>query len=164
MFADALLYGLVVYLVFSLGMVIYANSRFMALFRKAQGSWQTKLYGFVDPQDFQSLATTPLKEAETVYIRTRRAAVTAYALTIIALVMLAILTPAPPRTASTNPDPQAYAIDAANDSTEANPLDLDNPRASEPEHDNPATVNATTAHPAPASSAVPDADAASPAD
>lgn len=111
-FADMLLYGLAVYLAFSLGMVLYANARFMALFRKVQAKWQVKLYGFVDPDDFKALATEPLSEAEGVYERTRKVAIAAYAITAIALIALAILTPSAP----TQPD-QGTNKDAAADAS-----------------------------------------------
>ncbi|GBQ30282.1 hypothetical protein HLH34_18675 [Gluconacetobacter azotocaptans] len=89
--ADALLYGLAIYLAFSLGMVIFANAQFMALFRKMQSKWQTKLYGFVDPEDFKLLAAEPLTEAENIYKNTRNAAIAAYILTISALIALAVV-------------------------------------------------------------------------
>lgn len=89
-FAEALLYGLAAYLAFSVGMTLYANASFMNLFRGAQAKWQNKLYGFVDPEDFKTLATGPLAEAEKVYRRTRNAAIAAYGLTIIALVAFAL--------------------------------------------------------------------------
>lgn len=109
-FADALLYGLAIYLAFSLGMVLFANARFMKLFRKVQAKWQVKLYGFIDPDDFKSLATEPLTEAEGVYERARNAAIAAYALTAIALISLAILTPGAPA----QPDQDANNSAAAN--------------------------------------------------
>ncbi|WP_459676142.1 hypothetical protein [Acidisoma sp. 7E03] len=115
-FANALLYGLAVYLAFSLGMVLFANARFMALFRMMQANWQTKLYGFVDSEDFKSLATEPLNKAEGVYECTRNAAITAYGLTVIALIALAILIPGvPPRSANTTiyGDAAAHASSAA---------------------------------------------------
>ncbi len=95
-FADALLVALAIYLAFSLGMVLFANARFMALFRKMQANWQTKLYGFVDPDDFKSLAIEPLGEAEAVYIRTRTAAIVAYVLAIVAVLFLAAQSPPAP--------------------------------------------------------------------
>ncbi len=95
-FADALLYGLALYLAFSVGMTLFANASFMSIFRIAQADWQTKLYGFVDIEDYTRLATGPLRDAETIYKRTRCAALVAYGLTIIALIALAVLTPATP--------------------------------------------------------------------
>lgn len=95
-FADALLYGLAAYLAFSIGMTLFANASFMSIFRNAQTKWQTKLYGFVDPEDFEALATGPLAAAEKVYGRTRIAAIAAYGLAIVGLAALALLTPATP--------------------------------------------------------------------
>lgn len=97
-FGDALLFGLAIYLIFSLGMVLHANARFMTLFRGVQTKWQVKLYGFVDPEDFKSLATEPLREAESVYGRARNLAIAAYTMTVLALIALAILpTSVPPQ-------------------------------------------------------------------
>ncbi|WP_420141969.1 hypothetical protein [Sphingomonas sp.] len=122
-FADALLYGLAIYLAFSLGMVLFANARFMALFRKVQAKWQIKLYGFVDPEDFKTLATEPLSEAETVYTRTRDAAITAYGLAIIALIALAVLTPAFSAQSDPGKDNSASVADTSDTATNASDPD-----------------------------------------
>lgn len=95
-FADALLYGLAGYLLVSVAMTLTANARFMTIYRDAQSQWRTKLYGFVDPADFETLATGPLGKAEATYRAIRNAAIVAYGLTIIALVVLALLTSAKP--------------------------------------------------------------------
>lgn len=93
LFADALLYGLAAYLLFSLMMTLTANARFMKIYRDAQTQWRTKLYGFVDPADFETLAAGPLGKAEATYAAIRNAAIAAYGLTIVAMVALAVLPP-----------------------------------------------------------------------
>jgi hypothetical protein len=95
-FADGLLLGLALYLLFSIAMTVFSNARFMSIFRDTQEQWKTKLYGFVDPKDFTTLATVPLGRAESVYRCTRNAAIVAYGLTIICLLALAILPSSPP--------------------------------------------------------------------
>jgi hypothetical protein len=95
-FADALLYGLGAYLLVSVAMTLTANARFMTIYRDAQSQWRTKLYGFVDPADFETLATEPLGKAEATYRAIRNAAIVAYGLAIVALVVLALLTSAKP--------------------------------------------------------------------
>lgn len=90
-FADMLLYGLAVYLFASIGITLTANHRFMTIFREAQAQWRTKLFGFVDPADFATLATGPLGEAEKTYRWIRNAAIAAYGMTIFTLIALAIM-------------------------------------------------------------------------
>lgn len=120
-FADALLIGLAIYLAFSLGIVIFTNGRFIALFRKIQGQWKTKLYGFVDPEDFKLLATEPLAEAQKVYTSTRSAAILAYGLAILALIFMASQNPTLAGINGTNGDGAATAA-ASNETPSANPI------------------------------------------
>lgn len=87
--ADWLLVGIAIYLAFSIIATIASNASFMGIFRSARSTWQTKLYGFLDPGDLNTLATKPLNTAETTYRWTRNAACVAYALVIAGLLLLA---------------------------------------------------------------------------
>lgn len=94
--ADWLLYGLSAYLVFSIGITLFTNARFMRISRTSRANWQDKLYGFVDPDDLKALAIEPIEAAERTYRWAQRAAVAAYLVVIVALVVLAAQ-PAPKR-------------------------------------------------------------------
>jgi hypothetical protein len=112
-----LLYGLAVYLFASIGITLTANHRFMTIFREAQAQWRTKLFGFVDPADFVTLATGPLGEAEKTYRWIRNAAIAAYGMTIFTLIALAIM-PSAKLAHSVNKDEQtaSASLDSANSS------------------------------------------------
>ena len=90
--ADWLLLGIAGYLAFSIIATVASNASFMGIFRRARSTWQTKLYGFLDPSDLDTLATKPLNTAETTYRWTRSAACVAYALVIVGLLLLASTT------------------------------------------------------------------------
>lgn len=97
--ADWLLYGLLAYLVFSIGITLFANARFMRISRTSRANWQDKLYGFVHPDDLKALAIEPIEAAERTYRWAQRAAIAAYLVVIVALVALA-MQPAPKRVSS----------------------------------------------------------------
>lgn len=98
---DYILYGVIIYLAFSAIMTVSASASFMNIIQGTQAQWQTKLYGFVDPTDFKTLAKGPLDAAGKVYSRARNATILAYAVVIIALVVLAFQAPSAP---AANPD------------------------------------------------------------
>ncbi len=88
--ADWLLYGLSAYLVFSIGITLFTNVRFMCISRTSRANWQDKLYGFVDPDDLKALAIEPIEAAERTYRWAQKAAIAAYLVVIVALVAFAM--------------------------------------------------------------------------
>lgn len=89
--ANWILIGLALYLFMSIGITAFSNYSFMKISQDLQEKWKTKLYGFVDPKDFDVLAAEPMKKAERVYRYIRNAAFFGYALTIVALLALSYL-------------------------------------------------------------------------
>jgi hypothetical protein len=65
----------------------------MRISRASRASWQEKLYGFVDPDDLRALAVEPLEAAERTYRWAQLAAIAAYSVVILALVLLAVQPP-----------------------------------------------------------------------
>jgi hypothetical protein len=84
--AEWLLIGTAAYLTFSIVATVASNGSFMRIAETSRVAWKTKLYGFLDDQDFKKLATDPLSEAARTYRWTRNLACIAYALIIIGLI------------------------------------------------------------------------------
>jgi hypothetical protein len=59
------------YIGISFWMAVRTNSQFMKVTHDIRSSWRTKLYGFLDDDDYRTLATEPLRKAEDAYLSTR---------------------------------------------------------------------------------------------
>lgn len=64
--------GIAVYIVISYGMSVYINRQTISLLERVRTTWRTKLYGFLDEQDYQELARRPVKDAMGSYCRVER--------------------------------------------------------------------------------------------
>lgn len=71
-FGFAIIYFLVaVYICVSYRISIATNNKFLDIVETARKSWRTKLYAFLDDDDYQTLADKPLTDAVTAYRNTQ---------------------------------------------------------------------------------------------
>ena len=64
--------ALALYIAISYGMSVYINRNALSLLEKNRTIWRSKLYGFLDEQDYQELAGLPIKAAIRSYHRVER--------------------------------------------------------------------------------------------
>ncbi|HBN0911692.1 TPA: hypothetical protein P7W98_001477 [Escherichia coli] len=64
--------ALALYIAISYGMSVYINRHALSLLEKNRTIWRSKLYGFLDEQDYQELAGFPVKAAIRSYHRVER--------------------------------------------------------------------------------------------
>ena len=64
--------GIAIYIVISYGMSVYINRQTISLLERVRTTWRTKLYGFLDEQDYHELASRPVKDAMGSYRRVER--------------------------------------------------------------------------------------------
>lgn len=64
--------ALALYIAISYGMSVFINRHALSLQEKSRAIWRTKLYGFLDEQDYQELAGLPVKTAMRSYRRVER--------------------------------------------------------------------------------------------
>lgn len=64
--------GIAIYIVISYGMSVYINRQTISLLERVRTTWRTKLYGFLDEQDYYELASRPVKDAMGSYSRVER--------------------------------------------------------------------------------------------
>lgn len=62
------------YLIGSLAFATRTNAAFLRVVRHTRAEWRTKLYGYLDKHDYETLADGPLRQAEAVYRKAVRAA------------------------------------------------------------------------------------------
>lgn len=61
--------ALALYIAISYGMSVYINRHALSLLEKNRTTWRSKLYGFLDEQDYQELAGLPINAAMRSYHR-----------------------------------------------------------------------------------------------
>ncbi|ENY4946531.1 hypothetical protein [Citrobacter farmeri] len=64
--------ALALYIAISYGMSVYINRNALSLLEKNRTTWRSKLYGFLDEQDYQELAGFPVNAAMRSYRRVER--------------------------------------------------------------------------------------------
>ena len=64
--------ALALYIAISYGMSVYINRNALSLLEKKRITWRSKLYGFLDEQDYQELAGLPINTAMRSYRRVER--------------------------------------------------------------------------------------------
>ncbi|MBC5801927.1 MAG: hypothetical protein GIX03_02715 [Candidatus Eremiobacteraeota bacterium] len=88
-FGSAVLIGAAVFLIASIGVVVYANRRLLTIARNARTTWQSDVYAFLAEPEIESLALKPIREAETVYFCVEKIVVGAYVVVIAAILFTA---------------------------------------------------------------------------
>jgi hypothetical protein len=82
----AMIYLLVaIYIGASYAIIIVTNQRFLDIIETSRKTWRTKLYAFLDNDDYQTLADKPLTDAVTAYRNTKKLT------TIVVLVVIFLL-------------------------------------------------------------------------
>lgn len=81
--------AIAVYIVISYGMSVYINRQTISLLERVRTTWRTKLYGFLDEQDYQELARKPVKDAMGSYCRVERMTSTVVILLVVILLIAA---------------------------------------------------------------------------
>lgn len=85
----AVLYGTAFFLIASISINLFFNSRFLRLSSKNRISWSQKLYGFLSAEDRRILADEPLEQAESLYYRTVYPIILIYVVVAVTLIVLA---------------------------------------------------------------------------
>ncbi|WP_413731474.1 hypothetical protein [Sodalis sp. RH20] len=60
-----------IYMIMSFSLTIYINKKFTNLLEKNRKAWRGKLYGFLDDNDYQTLANGPIEDAIKAYKRVK---------------------------------------------------------------------------------------------
>lgn len=68
----AIYFALASYIAISYIITVATNNNFLSIVENSRKSWRNKLYAFLDDDDYQTLAESPLKEAVTAYKRTQK--------------------------------------------------------------------------------------------
>ncbi len=79
----ALLTGTAVFLMFSLFISLRANRKFMNIAATSRQAWRSKLYGFMNDDDFRTLSSEPLDHSNQVYNRVVKWVALAYLVVIV---------------------------------------------------------------------------------
>jgi hypothetical protein len=85
-----ILVGAVAFLIASLAVTVYANQRLLTIARETRGSWQRDVYAFLTDPQVESLALKPIRDAEAVYARVQCVAICAYAVMVIAMLIIGL--------------------------------------------------------------------------
>lgn len=64
--------GVALYICVSYWITVTTNTRFLSIVEASRQSWRTKLYAFLDDNDYQTLAENPLSDAVLAYRNTQR--------------------------------------------------------------------------------------------
>ncbi len=79
-------FAVAIYIAVSFWMAVRTNDQFLKVTRELRASWRTKLYGFLDNEDYKTLATGPLDQAEAAYASTK-----IWTTSIVAIVVLGLM-------------------------------------------------------------------------
>lgn len=85
----ALIYAIVaIYIGSSYAISISTNQNFLRIIEESRRSWRTKLYGFLDDEDYKLLAENPLRDAISAY-KSTQATTTAVVIAVTVVLMIA---------------------------------------------------------------------------
>ena len=88
----ALIYfAVALYICVSYAITVATNTRFLDIVDASRQSWRTKLYAFLDDNDYQILAETPLTDAVLAYRNTQRQTTRVILVVVCALMVIAAL-------------------------------------------------------------------------
>ncbi|MDP3589660.1 MAG: hypothetical protein Q8R54_03885, partial [Methylobacter sp.] len=89
-FGFALIYFVVaLYIIVSYAITITTNNRFLNIVESSRESWRTKLYAFLDDNDYQTLAENPLSDAVLAYRNTQKQTTSVVQIVVFLLVVVA---------------------------------------------------------------------------
>ncbi|MFZ2450075.1 MAG: hypothetical protein WAW36_06130 [Methylovulum miyakonense] len=77
------------YIFVSYTITVTTNKRFLKIVEDSRQSWRTKLYAFLDDNDYQALAETPLSDAVSAYKNTQKQTTRVVFVVVIALMAIA---------------------------------------------------------------------------